>query len=110
MDELVSSYHDEWKAVANDHERQKQFRQFVNTVSLNNLFGALAINYYYAQGERIATIEPIIERGQIRPADWSKTNAQIYLQQGDIPSPKNKWRWRKLASVCDLNPTDIGTT
>lgn len=34
MDELVSTFEDEWKVVANNPERQKLFRQFVNTVSL----------------------------------------------------------------------------
>lgn len=33
MDELVGKYFDEWKMVIDDQERQKQFRQFVNTVS-----------------------------------------------------------------------------
>lgn len=33
MDELVGMYFDEWRAVVDDPERQKQFRQFVNTVS-----------------------------------------------------------------------------
>lgn len=32
MDELVGSYYDEWKVVTDDPGRQKQFRQFVNTV------------------------------------------------------------------------------
>jgi nitrite reductase (NAD(P)H) len=32
MDELVGTYYDEWKIVTEDPERQKQFRQFVNTV------------------------------------------------------------------------------
>ena len=36
MDELVGTYFDEWKAVVDDPERQKQFRQFVNTVSFSN--------------------------------------------------------------------------
>ena len=33
MDELVGTYYDEWKAVVDNPELQKQFRQFVNTVS-----------------------------------------------------------------------------
>ena len=32
MHELVGTYFDEWKAVVDDPARQKQFRQFVNTV------------------------------------------------------------------------------
>lgn len=33
MDELVGTFYDEWKAVVENPERRKQFRQFVNTVS-----------------------------------------------------------------------------
>ena len=32
MDELVGTYYDEWRTVVDDPERQKQFRQFTNTV------------------------------------------------------------------------------
>lgn len=34
MDDLVGTYYDEWKAVVDDPERRKQFRQFVNTVCI----------------------------------------------------------------------------
>ena len=34
MDELVGTYFDEWKTVVDDQDRQKQFRQFVNSVCL----------------------------------------------------------------------------
>ena len=34
MDELVGTFRDEWKVVVDDPARQKQFRQFVNTVRL----------------------------------------------------------------------------
>ena len=34
MGELVGTYFDEWKAVVDDPERQKRFRQFVNTVRI----------------------------------------------------------------------------
>ncbi len=34
MDELVGTYFDEWKAVVNDQERQRKFRQFVNTAGV----------------------------------------------------------------------------
>lgn len=33
MNELVGTYQDEWRTVVNDSTRQRQFRQFVNTVS-----------------------------------------------------------------------------
>ncbi|KIP04506.1 hypothetical protein PHLGIDRAFT_31334 [Phlebiopsis gigantea 11061_1 CR5-6] len=92
MDELVSTFEDEWKVVANDPERQKLFRQFVNT------------------SERVATVEPVSERGQPRPADWAKASPAVHLRESDIPSRKDTWEWRKLASVEDLTPTDTGTT
>lgn len=45
MDELVGTYYDEWKAVVEDPQRQKQFRQFVNTVCLPRNF----VNFYIQQ-------------------------------------------------------------
>ena len=42
MNELVGTYFDEWKTVVEDQERQKQFRQFVNTVS----FGCISLESF----------------------------------------------------------------
>ncbi len=92
MDELVGTYADEWRAVVNDPERQKQFRQFVNT------------------DERVAQTEKITERGQKRPANWSKTTPPLVMRESDIAAPKGDWKWHKLATVLDLVPTDSGTT
>jgi nitrite reductase (NAD(P)H) len=36
MDALVGTYQCEWTAVVKDKERRKQFRQFVNTVSIRS--------------------------------------------------------------------------
>ncbi|KAI0638758.1 nitrite reductase [Trametes polyzona] len=92
MDELVGTYFDEWKAVVTDQERQRKFRQFVNT------------------DERVPQTEKIVERGQTRPADWSKGTTPLVLRETDIPSSKDQWKWRKVATVHDLTPTDSGTT
>ncbi|PSR79445.1 hypothetical protein PHLCEN_2v7032, partial [Hermanssonia centrifuga] len=94
MDELVGTFRDEWKVVVDDPERQKQFRQFVNT------------------DERAQHVEQIVERGQLRPANWPKTNfpAVLFCSDSDIETPKDQWRWRKVAKVHDLTPTDAGTT
>ncbi|PIL30050.1 hypothetical protein GSI_07962 [Ganoderma sinense ZZ0214-1] len=92
MGELVGTYFDEWKAVVDDPERQKRFRQFVNTA------------------ERVGHMEKIVERGQMRPADWSKTTPPLILRESDISTPKNQWKWRKLATVQDLIPNANGTT
>lgn len=54
MQHLVDSYKCEWAEVVNDPEKQKRFRQFVNS------------------GDTEATIEFIPQRGQSRPANWPK--------------------------------------
>ncbi|KAH9891345.1 nitrite reductase [Cubamyces lactineus] len=92
MDELVGTYYDEWKAVVNDQERQRKFRQFVNT------------------DERVPQAEKIVERGQSRPANWTKEAPTLIFRETDVGSPKDLWKWRKVATVHDLTPTDGGTT
>ncbi|KAI0757771.1 nitrite reductase [Daedaleopsis nitida] len=92
MDELVGTYFDEWKAVVEDPERQKQFRQFVNT------------------NERVGQVEQIVERGQTRPANWSKETPPLVLRETDVATPKSEWTWRKLATTSDLVLGDGGTT
>ncbi|KAJ3551241.1 hypothetical protein NM688_g4815 [Phlebia brevispora] len=92
MNELVGTYRDEWSVVANDPARQRQFRQFVNT------------------DERVSHVEQVSERGQSRPAYWPKASPAVHLRESDIRSPKAEWKWRRLARVEDLTPTDAGTT
>ncbi|KAI0820586.1 nitrite reductase [Trametes gibbosa] len=99
MSELVGTYFDEWKAVVNDQERQRKFRQFVNTVSTPII-----------QEDRVPQVEKIVERGQIRPADWIKDSTPLVLQETDITAPKDQWTWHTMATVHDLTPTDSGTT
>ncbi|KAI0364905.1 nitrite reductase [Pilatotrama ljubarskyi] len=98
MDELVGTYYDEWKAVVNDQERQRKFRQFVNTVVPPR------------QDQRVPQAENIVERGQSRPADWSKHTDALILRETDISIPKTQWTWRKVATIHDLSPTESGTT
>ena len=52
MQALVDSYQCEWKAVVDDPEKRRFFRQFANT------------------DEATPGIEFVSERGQKRPADW----------------------------------------
>ena len=92
MDDLVGTYFDEWRAVVSDPERQKQFRQFVNTK------------------DRVAQTEKITERGQMRPANWSKAAPPLVMRESDVATPKSEWKWRRLAAVGDLVHTDGGTT
>ncbi|KAI0770919.1 nitrite reductase [Trametes elegans] len=98
MDTLVATYADEWRAVVADQDRQRQFRQFANTV------GPIPSD------ERVPQMEKVVERGQTRPADWSKDATPLVLSETDVPVPKSEWRWRKVATVHDLAPTDRGTT
>ncbi|KAG9119852.1 hypothetical protein FRC07_004917 [Ceratobasidium sp. 392] len=92
MDALVGTYQCEWTTVVKDPERRKEFRQFVNT------------------DERQPQIEPIIERGQQRPADWPKAFPAIKFNESDIATPKEQWQWIPLAKTSDLRPTNEGTT
>ncbi|KAL6305724.1 nitrite reductase [Sparassis latifolia] len=92
MEELIGTYQDEWKAVVDNPGRQKQFRQFVNS------------------DERQMQIEQITERGQRRPANWAKVFPSVHLQHSDVGTPKSEWKWRPMAKVHDLTPTDAGTT
>jgi hypothetical protein len=62
------------------------------------------------QDERKPQIEQIIERGQPRPANWAKVFPPVKLTESDIRTPKDQWKWRALAKVSDLTPTDAGTT
>jgi nitrite reductase (NADH) large subunit len=52
MNHLVDTYQCEWAAVVRDPEKQKRFRQFVNS------------------DEEESCIEIVHQRGQTRPADW----------------------------------------
>ncbi|ELU36552.1 NADPH nitrite reductase [Rhizoctonia solani AG-1 IA] len=92
MDALVGTYQCEWTTVVKNPERRKQFRQFVNS------------------DERQSQIEPIIERGQTRPADWPKEFPPVKFNESDIPSPKSQWSWQPLAKTSDMHPTPAGTT
>ncbi|KAG8827851.1 hypothetical protein FRC19_011552 [Serendipita sp. 401] len=92
MEALVGTYACEWTAVVNDLEKQKMFRQFVNTE------------------ETTPQIEQITERGQPRPADWPKAFPAVRIEEDEIKLPRSQWKWRQLAKVSDLMPTQEGVT
>ncbi|CDO69824.1 hypothetical protein BN946_scf184803.g22 [Trametes cinnabarina] len=91
MEIFVNNYYDEWKAVVNDQDRQRQFRQFVNTVG-------------------VQMTEVIVERGQPRPADWDKDATSLILKKTDIAATRDHWTWRKVANVDDFAPAEGATT
>ncbi|KAG8866838.1 hypothetical protein FRC20_007390, partial [Serendipita sp. 405] len=92
MEALVGTYACEWTAVVNDLEKQKMFRQFVNTE------------------ETTPQIEQITERGQPRPADWPKAFPAVRIEEDEIKLPRSQWKWRQLAKVSDLMPIQEGVT
>jgi len=92
MDALVGTYECEWTEVVRNPDRQKMFRQFVNT------------------NERTPGSEIIKERGQSRPADWPKEFPGVKFTKRDVRTSKDAWEWRALAKVADLSPADTYTT
>lgn len=100
MQYLVDTYQCEWKAVVDDPEKRKHFRQFINTV------------------ETEPSIEFVDERGQRRPADWPKDGVsleQIKLPNGarlgEVNGSTNgstKPEWVRVGAVADF-PKDGGS-
>jgi nitrite reductase (NADH) large subunit len=104
MQHLVDSYQCEWAEVVNDPEKQKRFRQFVNS------------------GETEATIEFVDQRGQWRPADWPKGGVPLVQLTGTMNAssalasestlsqdePDTK-RWVRVGAMDDF-PIDGGST
>ncbi len=99
MQHLIDTYQCEWKAVVDDPEKRKRFRQFVNT------------------DETEPCIEIVSERGQCRPGDWP--SELVSLQQFDSlkqreeafvdePTP-DETRWVQVGTVGDF-PLDGGAT
>lgn len=62
MQHLVDTYQCEWKAVVNDPEKRKLYRQFMNT------------------DQTEPSIELVDERGQQRPTYWPKDGELVQLQ------------------------------
>ncbi|MEZ6070056.1 MAG: nitrite reductase large subunit NirB [Pirellulales bacterium] len=109
MNRLVDTYQCEWKAVVEDPEKRRRFRQFVNT------------------DETETEIELVDQRGQRRPADWPRNGQLVQLQDlttantnGNGHHSANvrgngkptdtgrlKWRWIKVGHVHDF-PIDGG--
>jgi nitrite reductase (NADH) large subunit len=55
MDSLIGTYEDEWKRAVQDPDLRKQFRQFVNTVSVARgfdwvRFDSLRFGHHQANG------------------------------------------------------------
>lgn len=110
MATLIDSYVDEWKQAVTDPALRKQFRQFVNTVSLLSILTSSQSLTPELQDERRLAIEPITERGQQRPADWPKAFPPVKFELKDIVTPREEWKWIPLASVDDLQPSESNTT
>lgn len=99
MQHLVDTYQCEWKAVVDDPEKRKIYRQFVNTE------------------ETEPSIEFIDERGQHRPADWPKDGELVQIKTPDktpeesgkrsTQSESRNSEWVEVGAVQDF-PQDGG--
>ncbi|CEH13314.1 nitrite reductase [Ceraceosorus bombacis] len=85
MDSLVGKYHCEWTEVVRNPERQKAFKQFINTEETQ------------VHSERIE------QRNQSRPADWPADATPLKFSVRDIAA-NEPWEWRPVAKVADLDP------
>lgn len=98
MQHLVDTYECEWKAVVEDPEKRKSYRQFINTEDTQ------------------PSIEFVDERGQQRPAYWPKDGQLVQIQMpngtsqinGKAHKPeKPKPKWIEVGKVADF-PNDGG--
>ncbi|KAJ9619168.1 hypothetical protein H2203_008497 [Taxawa tesnikishii (nom. ined.)] len=90
MEDLVGSYFDEWAEVLKSPERRALFSQFANT------------------DEGAESVEPIVERGQTRPAYWAKDSVTE-----DFRGMKDKWTslsWQPLAKTEQFSDAATGSS
>ncbi|KAG6895776.1 hypothetical protein C0992_012651 [Termitomyces sp. T32_za158] len=92
MDNLVSTYEDEWAMAVKDPSKRKQFKQFVNT------------------DENLPQSEVITERGQPRPADWPKAYPPVKFTYENVVTAKSDWKWATVAKTTDMLANDSGMT
>ena len=99
MQNVIDTYQCEWKAVVDDPEKRKLFRQFVNT------------------DESEPCIEFISERDQRRPGDWPSETVsleQVKMLDGRTLAEHEREesaekRWTQVGVVSDF-PPDGGAT
>ena len=93
MQSQVDTYQCEWKAVVDDPEKRKLFKQFVNS------------------DETEPTIEFVKEREQKRPAAWngSFVAANELTLRATSAKPQAAERWIQVGKVWDF-PNDGGAT
>lgn len=91
MSELIGTYHCEWTKVVNDPERQKAFRQFVNTDEHNQ------------------DIERVPDREQSRPEYWPDDVSPLKFSVMDV-AQNAKWEWRPICNEADVEPTEKATS
>lgn len=91
MQELIGTFHCEWTKVVNDPERQKAFRQFVNSE------------------EKTGDIERVKEREQFRPEFWPDDSSPLKFSTLDI-AKNASWEWRPICNKSDVEPSEVATT
>ena len=89
MQHLVDTYECEWKAVVEDPEKRKLYRQFVNT------------------DDHQPNIEFVDERGQQRPVYWPKDGELVQVEIPEIKEDEQSRNWVEVGQVEDF-PTNGG--
>lgn len=91
MQTLIGTYHCEWTKVVRDPERQKAFRQFVNT------------------DESQSAIERVREREQSRPEYWPEDVSPLKFSVLDV-AQSAPWEWRRMCEAKEVDPNDAATS
>ncbi|OAL34112.1 nitrite reductase [NAD(P)H], large subunit [Fonsecaea nubica] len=89
MQELVGTFFCEWTAVLNDPEKRRAFQQFANTADT-----------------REPAVEKVEERGQFRPAYWSKDSAGEDFK-------RTRWSsltWQPIVEANKFQDLDTGSS
>lgn len=92
MQHVVDTYQCEWKAVVDDPEKRRRFRQFVNT------------------DETEPVIEMVVDRGQMRPGDWPAETVsleQIRMLDGRTLEEHEQERLQQTSWVAVGPPGDF---
>jgi nitrite reductase (NADH) large subunit len=90
MQHLVDTFQCEWKAVVDDPEKRKMFRQFVN------------------EDRHQTDIQWVDQRGQRRPADWPKGGFKALPVLGEVGQFRDENS--SVATVAEVGPVAESTS
>ncbi len=84
MQHLVDTYQCEWAAVVSDPEQRARFHHFANS------------------SETDGNIEFVVERGQLRPADWLRDDRSDHDVERRVSLPVLQTSWVRVGRVEDF--------